>query len=253
MMIITEGQTGWEIRDDIGILTLTAPPRNLLADPEFIPISLLKEMTSVENLKGILIYGQGKHFSAGGDLENLFKLAGSPEELERRMIAGNRLLSYLENLNLPMIAAIRGICFGGGLEIALTCHIRICSENAVFAFPETNHNIMPGLGGTYRLPTLTGTGRALQVILGGDMINAEEAFEAGIVDQIVSKDDLLNHAFGLLYKMTRDRPVAVIRSVMQALRNASELSREEAIREETRLFCELAMTEAIRREHEDKS
>ena len=249
--MLTEGQTGWEIKDDIGILTLTAPPQNFLADPEFIPLELLRELTRVETLKGILISGQGKHFSAGGDLENLFRLAGSEEVLRARMKAGNNLLTYLESLNLPLVAAIRGICFGGGLEIALACHIRICSENAVFAFPETNHNIMPGLGGTHRLPAITGTGNAMQMILGGDMINAEEALELGIVDQVVSKDDLLTHSFGLLYKMTHDRPVPVIRSVMQALRNAETLPAEDAIREETRLFCELAMTEAIRRENED--
>jgi enoyl-CoA hydratase/carnithine racemase len=251
MMTITEGQTGWEIRDDIGILTLTAPPRNLLADPEFIPLPVLKELTGISKLKGILIYGQGKHFSAGGDLENLFRMAGSEEVLRSRMIAGNKILNFLESLDLPLVAAIRGICFGGGLEIALSCHIRICSENAVFAFPETNHNIMPGLGGTHRLPAVTGMSKALMMILGGDMINAEEALEAGIVDQVVSKDDLLSHSFGLLYKMTHDRPVPVIRSVMQALRNATTLAPEDAIREETRLFCELAMTEAIRRENED--
>jgi len=237
----------WEVRDNIGIIALHNPPENYLLNPDFLPMEVLKQWTSADGLKGILFCAGGKHFSGGGKLENLFAMIDANENLQARMDAGKALLDYLENLNIPTVAAIQGICFGGGLEIALACHIRVCSDNALFAFPEINRGILPGLGGTVRTRELAGFPATLKMVLGGDMINADEALELKLVDCITTKSGLYGHAFNLLKKMTFDRSPEVIHGVMQALQNSRKLSRQEAMFQETRIFCELAMAEALKR------
>jgi enoyl-CoA hydratase/carnithine racemase len=237
----------WEIREDIGIITLDDPPENYLVRPDFLPLDVLKKWTSYDYLRGILICGAGKHFSGGGRLENLFQMIRENEDLSSQMEQGKAVLDHLENLTIPVVAAIQGICFGGGLEIALACHIRVCSENALFAFPEINSGIVPGLGGTVRFHAIAGFPRSLKMVLGGDMINAEDAQEMKLVDYIVPKPKLADYSFRLLKKMTHDRPVEVIHGVMQALQNARKMPPDEAMQHETRIFCELALAEAARR------
>jgi enoyl-CoA hydratase/carnithine racemase len=259
----------FEVREGIGIISLNDPPANELALPEFIPAALFEEWTAGESLKGLIIRGERKNFSAGGNLEAIFDAAPDPEKLESLIRAGLNLLDRIQNLEIPVIAAINRVCFGGGLEIALACHIRVASENALLAFPEVNRNLIPGMGGIYRLhgalagharpatpsharPHLvTGHAPSLLTILGGDTITASDALEMGIVDYIAPKDKAFDYALALMLKMTRDRPLSVIRSVMRALKNVSVLSPEEAIRQETLLFCSLAKDEAERRRKEE--
>lgn len=237
----------WEIRNDIGIITLDHPPENYLVHPDFVPLETIRKWTSYDYLKGILICGAGKHFSGGGKLENLFSMIRANENISMTMDQGKAVLDHIENLDIPVIAAIQGICFGGGLEVALASHIRVCSENSLFAFPEVNQGVLPGLGGTVRSNGKVGFPKALKLIMSGDMINAEDALEMKLVDFVVSRQKVFEYSFNLLLKLTRDRPIPVINAVMKALKNARNLSTEEAMREETRLFCELALAEAKRR------
>jgi enoyl-CoA hydratase/carnithine racemase len=239
----------WEIREGIGILTLNNPPENYLYEPAFVSQKTLETWTNDPSLKGILIHGAGKHFSAGGDLKRLSELIDNQVNLPEMMAGGNAIADHLISLKIPLVAAIHGICFGGGLELALACHIRIAGERALFAFPESGHGLMPGLGGTLRLPATSGTGQAVKMILSGDMIDAEEAKMIHLIDEIVPRSEVFDHAFQLLLKMTRDVPLHVIRSVIQALNNAETLSPEEAIKEETRMFCELALQESQNRKN----
>jgi enoyl-CoA hydratase/carnithine racemase len=237
----------WEIRNDIGIITLDNPPENYLENPEFIPLELIRKWTSYNYLKGVMITGGGKHFSGGGKLENLLKMIKANEDLAASINSGKAVLEHLENLDIPVISAIQGICFGGGLEIALASHMRICTENALFAFPEINHGILPGLGGTVRAVELAGFTNSMRMIMSGDMINAEDALEMKLVDYIVPKAKLFDFSFSLMQRMTQDRSLIVIHSVMKALRNARTLPVNEAMKEETRLFCELALAESSRK------
>jgi enoyl-CoA hydratase len=235
----------------IGILTLDQPPGYYLAAPEFIPVALFREWTGNEELKGLIITGAGKNFSAGGDLDRVFSAAGNGQDLQHLVEAGHRLFSEIRGLEIPVVAAVNRVCFGGGLEIALACHFRVASENALLAFPEVNSNLMPGMGGTLRLPALVGPFRSAQMILGGDMISATDAMAMGLVDHVAPRDQAFEFALNLLQKMTRDRPVKVIRYIMKALKNSAELSPEAAILEETRLFCDLARDESERRKSEN--
>jgi enoyl-CoA hydratase/carnithine racemase len=243
----TINKISWEIRGDIGIITLDNPPENYLVQPEFVPLETLRKWTSYDYLKGIIVCGAGKHFSGGGKLENLFKMIRDKEDVAGIIGKGKSVLDHLENLDIPVVAAIQGICFGGGLEVALASHIRVCSENALFAFPEVNQGVMPGLGGSVRCLGKAGFPRALKFIMSGDMINAEDALEMHLVDFIVNKHKVFDFTYGFLQKLTRDRPLPVINAVMKALKNARTLSIQDAMKEETRMFCELALAEATRR------
>ena len=236
----------WTVREEIGILTLNNPPENYLVRPEFISCDKLRHYIEEDQLRGMIICSVGRHFSAGAKLDNLYDLSADENALKTDIEQGKFLLSYIENLDIPVITAIKGICFGGGLEIALVSHIRICSQNALFAFPESNHGFIPGLGGTARSLQISKFPGILKMILSGDVVNAAEALEMHLVDKI-SPDDPMEEAFHLLKKMTTDKPLKVIHTVMQALRNAKTLSLAEALKKETKLFCELASDEAKRR------
>ena len=236
----------WSVREGIGILRINNPPENYLEKPEFIALDNLMYLVEKDQLKGLIICGVGRHFSAGARMDMLQNLSNDENSLKANIDQGKLLLSYIENLDIPVIAAIKGICFGGGLEIALATHLRICSPKALFAFPETNHGLIPGLGGTIRSIQISRFPHVLQMILSGDVVNAEEALEMHLIDKI-STDDPIEEAFHLLKKMTTDKPFKVIHSVMQALRNARTLSQYDALKEETKFFCELASDEAKRR------
>ena len=157
----------FEITGSIGVISLNHPPANELAKPEFIPIGLFEQWTATPVLKGLIIKGAGKNFSAGGTLGAIFESGNNPGAMNSMIAEGLALLNAIHNLEIPVIAAINRVCFGGGLEIALACHIRVASENAIFAFPEVNHHLMPGMGGTIRLPTFTGLSESAKMILGG--------------------------------------------------------------------------------------
>lgn len=236
-----------EINGDIGILTLNDPPHNNLSGPEFIQFKELMEWIEGNNFKALIITGSGRHFSSGAKLDSVFTMAKAGDPMESMMDSGKEVLNYLEDLNIPVVAAIKGVCFGGGLEIALACHIRFCSETALFAFPESNNVLMPGLGGTYRLGERLLLKDSLKIVLGGDMIDAKEALLLKIVDTIVNNEDTLEFSLHFLRKITEDRPLKLINYVMQSLKNSKRLGIEESMKEETRMFCDLARIESIRR------
>jgi enoyl-CoA hydratase/carnithine racemase len=230
----------WKRQDAIGILEIPAIKGNYLQEPEFVPRHLLEDCFGEPGLKGVIVRGSGRHFSAGADLQNLREMAKDEALLFRSMCAGKELLRMIDELPLPVVAEINGVCFGGGLEIALACHIRICSATALFAFPEANHGIMPGLGGTISLSKLIGPGKAAEMILSGDIVSCDKAREIGLADHLAPVKDLREFTLKFLEKLTSDREITVIRSIMQSIRNSRVMDEEKALEEETRFFCALA-------------
>jgi enoyl-CoA hydratase len=167
-------------------------------------------------------------------------LSRDPGLLYSKITWGKEILEYLDEMELPTIASITGACFGGGLEIALACHIRVCGHNALLAFPEVNLNLIPGLGGTVRLPEKLAFGSALKIMLSGDIVNAEEAFKIGLADHMVHSRQAFDFSMSLMKKMVDARPKEVINAVVRALNNSKRMSAREAMEEETRMFCALA-------------
>ncbi|MDY6800353.1 MAG: enoyl-CoA hydratase/isomerase family protein [Bacteroidota bacterium] len=229
----------WKREGSIGIFSLSNGNENYLENPDFIQIEKFKEWIDESGLKGIIIRGVGRNFSAGANLQKLNEQAKNYQLLSERINQGKVLLNEIENLEIPVIASIDGICFGGGLEIALACHMRIASKRALFAFPEINHGLIPGLGGTFRSVKLL-KHKAFEIILNGDMMNAEKALEIGLIDDITNDKDVFLFAMKKMQSMTEKRSPELIRYAMQALKNASNLSKEDALQKETEIFCKLA-------------
>lgn len=233
---------------EIGILELNCPPENYLTNPEFIPLTNLQDFVE-SGIKGLIIAGVGRHFSAGAKLESILSQTTQSDILKDNLIKGKQLLNYIKNLKIPVIAAIKGVCFGGGLEIALSCHIRIASNKSLFAFPEINQNIIPGLGGISKTEKLAGKLNSLKLILSGDTINAKTAFDINLVDELTDQKDVLQFALKLLHNITSGRSLKIINTVMRSINNSRNLSYEEAMIKDAEMFCELALDEANRRKN----
>ncbi len=231
----------WEVQDSIGIMTIDNPPQNRLTDAVFVDHESFRRWTADDALKGIIVTGKGRHFSSGADLDRLRAIAADESLLMASINEGKEFLAGFEAMEIPTIAAIEGACFGGGLEIALACHMRICATNALLAFPEANHAIMPGLCGTVRLPGLVGYGKALEMILAGDIVNASRALEIGLIDHVSPPKEALKCSIALMKKMVAQRHVEVIRSIVRALNNSRSMTVQQAMVEETKMFCRLAM------------
>ncbi|MEI6124613.1 MAG: enoyl-CoA hydratase/isomerase family protein [Bacteroidota bacterium] len=241
----------FEMHGCIAVLKISNPPQNFLKAPAFISKEYLKFISDQDDVKGIVISGVGRHFSAGANIDNLFKLTRDTKLLISEMSAGSELLECISILNIPVVAAINGVCWGGGLEIALACHIRFASVKALFAFPEVNTNLIPGLGGIFRLAHKTGTAEALVLILSGETFNASTALKFNVVDALI-EENVLDYTIRYITNLVNLKPKKVINSIMQALVNAKKLDLHVALHEETRLFCELALDEAAKRKSELK-
>src|SRR3569833_1022373 len=165
------------------------------------------------NVGGIIISGSGeKAFVAGADIAEFAEFDSTQgEELARK--GHKNVFDYIENSSKPIIAAINGFALGGGLELALACHIRVASDNAKMGLPEVTLGLIPGYGGTQRLTRLVGKGRAMELILTGDMITAQEALQYGLVNHVVTQDELLPKAESLMNKILSRAPLALAAAI----------------------------------------
>jgi enoyl-CoA hydratase len=179
------------------------------------------------DVRGVLLTGAGtKAFVAGADIA---ELAGqSPFEGKQRSMAGQQMMRRLERCGKPVIAAVNGFALGGGCELAMACHLRIASETARFGQPEVKLGLAPGYGGTIRLARLVGKGRALELLLTGAMIDAQEAWRIGLVNRVVPAERLLAEADVLLREILDQGPLAV-RSVLECVEVGSDLSVDEGL------------------------
>lgn len=227
------------VQKNICIINFNNKPHNYLFEPEFVKREKLAQIINDNKCKAIIFKGEGRHFSAGADPENLKKIIQN-ETLENKINKGKKLFSYLKSLKLPIISCVEGVCFGGGIEVVINSDIKIASNKSLFAFPETGLNIIPGLGGTIDLPGITGKPKAFELILRGNMFNAKEAKEFGIIDQIVEPKTSFAKGVKIAEAMTNRRSVEVIKAVVELVRNTDKLEYSNALKRETELFCKLS-------------
>ena len=186
------------------------------------------------DVRGVILTGTGdKAFIAGADIGELSQL--SAVEAEQSSSYGQVVLNLIENLGKPVIAAINGFALGGGCETAMACTIRIAAESAKFGQPEVKLGLLPGGGGTQRLPRLVGKGRALQLILTGEIISAQEAYRIGLVNEVVPAADLLSRAEAILKQIFSNAPIAVKYS-LEAVNKGLETSQAEGFALEASFF-----------------
>jgi enoyl-CoA hydratase len=197
---------GWNVTGGIGQLILNRPPSNDMTGPFFEEVNNLVDCLSNESeLRGIIIRGAGRHFSSGAALDELLaRISENPcttagdEEENHFLIRNYRAMLWFEEAPMPVVAAIRGVCLGSAFELALLCHFRICSEDAVFGLPETTFNLLPGLGGIRKIVELSGKANAIELVLRGKTFSATEALELGLVDVIVPKKEMARRALDLV-------------------------------------------------------
>jgi enoyl-CoA hydratase/carnithine racemase len=192
-------------------------------------------------VRGVILTGAGdKAFIAGADISGLAQATAIDAERSSRF--GQRVLDLIENLGKPVVAAINGFALGGGCETAMACTIRIAVEHAKFGQPEVKLGLLPGGGGTQRLPRLVGKGRALQLILSGGLISAQEAYRIGLVNEVVPAADLITRAKSILKEIAANAPIAV-KYALDAVNNGMETSQNEGLALEASYFGLCAGTE----------
>ena len=192
-------------------------------------------------VRGVILTGAGeKAFIAGADISELAEITAV--EAQKSSHFGQSVLDLIENLGKPVIAAINGFALGGGCETAMACTIRIASEKAKFGQPEVTLGLLPGGGGTQRLPRLVGKGRALQLILSGEIISAQEAYRIGLVNEVVPPAELIPRAEAILHRILANAPIA-IRLSLEAVNKGVETSQDEGLALEASFFGLCAGTE----------
>lgn len=208
----------FDVSDDgIGLVTLNRPDKLNALNPHVLGEldTLFRDVAGDPKVRGLIITGAGpKAFVAGADIAELVDLNREQGiEVARR---GQRIFRQIEQSTKPVIAAVNGFALGGGCELALACHIRLAAPTAKFGLPEVKLGLIPGFGGTVRLPRLVGRGRALELLLTGGMIDADEAARIGLVNRVVPAATLLDDARTLLRTILAQGPVAV-RLCLQAV------------------------------------
>ncbi|MFC2135053.1 enoyl-CoA hydratase/isomerase family protein [Bacteroidota bacterium] len=232
-----------DVKDTIATVTVNRPDKlNALN------IQTMQELKEVftkfktdDSVNIIIITGAGeKGFVAGADISEINKLdTVSGKEFAE---SGQAVFNLIEKLGKPVIAAVNGFALGGGCELAMACHIRLASEKAKFGQPEVNLGIIPGYGGTQRLARLINTGRAMEYILTGDMISAEDALRIGLVNAVYPPEELLAKAGELAAKIVSKGQLA-IRFCVEAVAACNELSEEDGLKLEADLFSKACSTE----------
>lgn len=240
-----------EVEDRIALLTIDHPPVNSFNEEVITELDeAVDELLVDDEVKAIVITGGGTNaFVAGADIPEIKELLENPEEgyAEARAFIerGQGVNLKIERADKPVIAAINGFCLGGGLELAMASHMRICSDRARLGQTEINLGLIPGWGGTQRLPRIVGKGKALEMILTGDMITAQEAYRIGLVNKVVPAGAILKEARGLARKIV-SKSKFPIAATLHAVTEGVEETVEQGLEIERDQFVKLADTEDIR-------
>lgn len=229
--------------DGIAVVTVNRPHKlNAIDQATMTELSEAFQRVGDEgSVKALIVTGAGeKAFVAGADIGELAE--ATPFEAQRLARKGQDVFGLLETIGKPSVAAVNGFALGAGLELAMACTLRIASSNAKLGLPEVKLGLLPGYGGTQRLPRLVGQGKALELLLTGEPIEAQEAWRIGLVNEVVEPADLLARSRAMLMKIAANGPIAV-RLAMQAVDAGLSGSLHEGLRFEAACFGVAASTE----------
>lgn len=226
------------IAEHIAKLTIQSPPANALST------SLIKQidahLDTIEkdaSVKAVILSGEGRFFSAGADIKEFTDMQQA-DDYEQLAKVGQNVFGRMETFHIPIIAAIHGAALGGGLELALGCHIRIVTEDAKIGLPELNLGIIPGFAGTQRLPRLVGRAKATEMLLTGEPISGKEAALYGLANHAVKEDELYSFAEKLAGKFAaKSKPT--IEHVMELVRSENHASFDDGVDKEAKAFAQV--------------
>ena len=240
-----------QVDDRVAVLTIDHPPVNSFNKQVVTELGeAVDTLLADDEVKVIVITGGGTNaFVAGADIPEIKALlddTGEDYAAARQFIArGQQVTLKIEQADKPIIAAINGFCLGGGLELAMACHMRICSDRARLGQPEINLGLIPGWGGTQRLARLAGKGKAVELILTGDMLTAQDAYRVGLVNKVVPAGAVLKEARGLARKIAAKSALPVA-AALRAITQGLSVPIEEGLAVEAEQFVALADSEDIR-------
>jgi len=240
----------YTVTENVGLITLNRPEvLNALRRETFSELAaVLQEAGQDEKVRSLVITGKGKAFSAGQDLSELGSLAGQEVdyfEIRNSVEQMQKITRLILDLRKPVIAAVNGYAIGAGAELAIACDIRYASEKASFEFAEVKVGLFETNGVTWLLPRLIGLGRAKELMLAGKRVNAEEAFQIGLVTAVFSPESLLDNALAAASKMARYAPVSM-RFLKSLLNKSGEIGLDEAMVYETDALMTCLYTEDVR-------
>ncbi len=230
-------QVELEVADHVATVRLNRPDTlNSLSSSVLDELDQVVQRVAVDDdVHGAIVTGEGRAFVAGADIEEISALDGETGLAFARK--GQAVFTRIEKLAVPVVAAVNGFALGGGCELAMACHLRIASSKARFGQPEVKLGILPGFGGTQRLPRIVGRGIATDLILSGRIIRADEALRIGLVSEVVEPDALLARARELLETILANGPAALSASLI-AIRDGLDLALDEGLALEAKLFAE---------------
>ncbi len=228
------------------IITINRPTKANALNAQLL-LDLMSAFSQVKidpDIGAVILTGSGdKFFVAGADIKEIITVNATTGYKFSRQ--GQEIFSLIENLGKPVIAAVNGFALGGGCELALACTIRVASKNARFGLPETGLGVIPGYGGTQRLSRIVGKGRALEIMLTGDMVGAEEAFVMGLANKVYEQEELLDSAKKMANKMLANAPLA-LKYCIESVNAGLNMSLEDGLRHEAELFALSCATEDMK-------
>lgn len=228
----------WSYQDNIAAITIERPPANALSSGLLRELSgVLDEIEPNQSIKVVIIHGEGRFFSAGADIKE-FTTVTSSEGFANLGKYGQDLFDRMEKFPKPIIAAIHGAALGGGLELAMACHIRLVSETAKLGLPELQLGLIPGFAGTQRLPKYVGTARAAEMLFTSEPITGLEAVQYGLANHAYPEAEVLENAFKLAGKIAKKSPGS-LKAAIQLLNYAKTKEFYEGQNKEAELFGEV--------------
>ncbi|MCZ8536223.1 enoyl-CoA hydratase [Paenisporosarcina quisquiliarum] len=232
----------WTVENHVAKVTINRPPANALSRALILEVNeLLNAVEHDDSVRVIVLHGEGRFFSAGADIKE-FTSIKTGEEFSALAASGQEIFERVERFSKPVIASIHGAALGGGLELAMSCHMRIVSENAKLGLPELQLGLIPGFAGTQRLPRLVGMPKAAEMLLTSEPISGLEAVQWGLANRAYAEEELLAKTMELASKIAKKSPVAM-KAAIDMLQFAKTYAYDEGVKAEAQSFGTVFVSE----------
>jgi len=232
----------WKAVDGVAIITIARPPANALSRGIIAEVNaVLDEVENDDTVRVLVLHGEGRFFSAGADIKEFTEVV-SGDEFSKLASNGQQVFERVETFSKPIIAAIHGAALGGGLELAMSCHLRFVTESAKLGLPELQLGLIPGFGGTQRLPRYVGVAKAAEMMFTSEPISGTEAVQWGLANRAFTDEALLEETLKVAKKIAKKSPVA-LKAAIQTLQYAKHASFYEGIEAEAKFFGTVFVSE----------
>ncbi|QPQ29714.1 enoyl-CoA hydratase [Lysinibacillus sp. JNUCC 51] len=232
----------WKAEDGVAIITIARPPANALSRGIIAEVNaVLDEVENDDTVRVLVLHGEGRFFSAGADIKEFTEVT-SGDEFSKLASNGQQVFERVESFSKPIIAAIHGAALGGGLELAMSCHLRFVTESAKLGLPELQLGLIPGFGGTQRLPRYVGVAKAAEMMFTSEPISGTEAVQWGLANRAFTDEALLEETLKVAKKIAKKSPVA-LKAAIQTLQYAKHASFYEGIEAEAQSFGTVFVSE----------